>query len=119
MDNITLGQISSAILFIVSLIGGISALCIYMKKIFNELTKELRDEIKEVAVGNLRNFMARCLDDVERGEKLGYTTNLRFWDCYDTYINKYKENSYFHARVERDIKEGLLIPGEGITIKKD
>lgn len=66
----------------------------------NEKLNEIQDSINQVDVTNIKNFLVKCLDEVEAGEILGKTTEERFWEAYDLYSNKYKQNSYIHKRVQ-------------------
>lgn len=68
----------------------------------------IKQELKDSRVDNLKNFIVRCLDDMDKGNSLGTTTKERLYESLDLYSNKFKQNSYVHARVEKLEKEGKL-----------
>lgn len=119
IQNITLEQISVAILFIVGLIGGVK----YLKtEIINFLDKlldskfqttnskidDLAKSLRDLDVQTTRNFLVRYLADVERGQSTFETEKEQFWKEYDHYIKELKENSFIKKWVERLEEEGKL-----------
>lgn len=121
MKNLTLEQISIAILFIVGLIGGIK----YLKKeIKDALSEMLKDQFKEVntkldgmqaKVDKIdeqacKNFLVRYLADIERGVLIYDSERSRFWEEYDHYVdpNEIDGNSYIKQWVARLKEEGKL-----------
>ena len=103
---------------IVAIISAVSVIATTTIQTINAVRKDsihskldnITKQIDKVAVDNLKNFMSRCLDDVEQGNKLGATTLQRFWESYDKYTNEYKQNSYIHARVDEALDKGFLKP---------
>ena len=119
IENLTLGQFSVIIVFIVGLIGGIK----YLKKELKDaLTEMLKDQFKEVntkldglqeSLTNVdtqacKNFLVRFLADVERGEAVFDDEKRRFWEEYDHYVKDLNENSYVKEWTNKLIGEGKL-----------
>lgn len=119
IQNITLDQISVAILFIVGLIGGVK----YLKKEITDFLDKLLDSkfqttngkidglaksLRDLDVQTTRNFLVRYLADVERGQSTFETEKEQFWKEYDHYIKDLKENSFIKKWVERLEEEGKL-----------
>lgn len=123
LQDLTLEEISLAILFIVGLIGGITylknairdAIIAAIKKFlddqFKGINKKLDDvqgSIDKLDVYTTKNFLVRFLADVEREDYIYEQEKLRFWEEYDHYKDDLKENSYIKEWVERLKKEGKL-----------
>ena len=118
IEKLTIADISTAIAFIVSIIGGIG----YLKKnlhvwIANALDGQLKNIDKEVKglsdrmdkVDNesCKNFLVRCLADFEKGDQISEIERERFWEQYEHY-QKIGGNSYITRKVEQLKGEGLL-----------
>lgn len=119
IQNLTLEQISAALLFIVALIGGVKYLKKELVNFLNNLLdskfKTTNGKIDDVAtalrtldVQTTRNFLVRYLADVERGQYVYDTEKEQFWKEYDHYIKELKENSFIKKWVERLEDEGKL-----------
>ncbi len=112
MENITLGQISAVILFIVGFIGGVIALLTYVKKGLRGALKEdfdsIRSDIREIGISDCMNFLISCYAKIESGQTLDETEKQRYGDLYDKYTNEYHKNSYIHAKHEKLMREGKL-----------
>lgn len=112
MENINLGQISVALLFIYALIDVIDKLHNKFKNPLKTIIKQeiepLKIQMTKDRIDNLKNFIVKCLDDLEIGEDLGETTKERLGEALDTYSNELKQNSYIHKRVVKLEKEGKL-----------
>ena len=119
IQDLTLEQISIAILFIVGLIGGIT----YLKNVIRDGLKKLLEDqfevvntklddmektIKKLDVQTSKNFLIRYLADIERGEYIYESEKHRFWDEYKHYKDDLKENAYITEWVDRLKKEGKL-----------
>ena len=119
IQNLTLEQISIAVLFIVGLIGGVR----YLKKAVRDFLKKLLEDqfeivntkldemeisIKKLDVQTSKNFLIRYLADIERGENIYESEKQRFWDEYKHYKDDLKENAYITEWVDRLKKEGKL-----------
>ena len=118
MENITLGQIAAGIGILTVIVGGYVKLYTMIKdklgEIVGEALKPLNDSILEinqrldvVDMESCKNFLVRCIADVERGETMSETEAERFWEQYDYYI-KSGRNTYVKNKVEKLQKEGRL-----------
>lgn len=118
MENITLGQISIAIAFIVTFIGGVKYILNDMNKVVEKalkptngkidgLEKTLKDEISKSDMNATKNFLVARISDLKAGVKLDDITLERFWEQYEHYINL-GGNSYIKNEVEKLKKEGVL-----------
>ena len=119
IQDLTLGQISVGILFIVGLIGGIKylkdgikdAIEKFLEKQFktvNDKLDEVNDAIKTLDKQSTKNFLVRYLADIERGDTLYHAEKERFWEAYDHYDKELKENSFIKKWVENLEREGKL-----------
>lgn len=118
MGDITLQMIVDGAEWLAVVIGSFLAMYKLLKKcldsIFKKQLEGIRTEIKDLAdkVGtsdmeSCKNFLVRCLADVERGEAMSETEKERFWEQYDHYI-KNDGNSYIREKVEKLRKEGKI-----------
>lgn len=119
MEEITLGQISSIILFLGTFLGGIGLLLNYIKKWLKTAFKEefdsikknisdLKKDIDDIGISDCKNFLISCYAKIETGQELDETEKERYSECYDLYINKYHKNSYIHAKHEKLKREGKI-----------
>lgn len=123
IQDITLEQISVAILFIVGLIGGVK----YLKKEIKEGIEEflnkaldsrfetvnsklddLQESIDDLDVYTSKNFLVRFLADVEREDIIYDAEHQRFWEEYDHYTDDLKKNSYIKEWVKNLQDAGKL-----------
>ena len=118
IETITLGNISLAITFIVSLIGGIGYLKKNLKhwiaKALEEQLQAIDGEIKgltsrldKVGMESCKNFIVRCLADFDHGDQISETELERFWEQYD-YYSKAGGNSYITQKVKKLEAEGKI-----------
>lgn len=118
MENITLGQISTFIGFLVVLIGSILSLLKYaksglksaLKDEFEPIKKELGNLDKKITLNTLnqdKNFLTKCFDDLERGVVLSDTTKERIFECMKDYKGN-GGNSYIQHRFDSLKKEGKI-----------
>lgn len=119
MENVTLGQINTIILFLGGFIGGIIVLVVYFKKGLKSALKEdfdgirkdindLKEDINEIGISDCKNFLINCFAKIEAGQELDETEKERYSECYDLYTNKYHKNSFIHTKHEKLVKEGKL-----------
>lgn len=119
IQDLTLEQISIAVLFIVGLIGGVrylrNAIRDFLKKLLEDQFKivntkldEMERSIKNLDIQTCNNFLIRYLADIERGEYIYESEKQRFWDEYKHYKDDLKENAYITEWVDRLKKEGKL-----------
>jgi hypothetical protein len=106
MENITLGQISDAVIFLAALAGGIGALYgLLMKGIKTQLApinKELHNEKMSRLKSDLTTFMYLAETGVISNEQ-----RILAHEEYDIYIEN-KGNSYIHDKFESLHKEGKI-----------
>lgn len=120
MSNITLGNLSSEILFLVTLIGGIIALVVYIKKalnvviqeqvkpinegieaklvIINNDIKDIKSSIYELGINDCKNFLTIEFARLLRGEELSSDEIRWIYHNYEKYTNVYGQNSYIHEQ---------------------
>ena len=119
MQDLTLEQISMAVLFIVGLIGGVKYLKNTIRdgikklledqfKIVNNKLDSMKKAINVLDVQTTKNFLVRYLADIEREDIIYDSEKQRFWEEYDHYINDLGENSYIKEWVEKLKEEGKL-----------
>ena len=119
IQNLTLEEVSAALLFIVALIGGVKylkkELINFLNNLLDSKFKTTNSKIDDVAtalrtldVQTTRNFLVRYLADIERGQFIYDTEKEQFWKEYDHYIDELKENSFIKKWVERLEDEGKL-----------
>jgi len=119
IQDLTLEQISIAVVFIVGLIGGVrylrNAIRDFLKKLLEDQFKivntkldGMEQTIKKLDVQTCKNFLIRYLADIERGENIYESEKQRFWDEYKHYKDDLKENAYIKEWVDRLKKEGKL-----------
>ena len=114
MENITLGQIAAGIAIIAAIVGGYKALQKNIREgiqqIVAEALKPVTDSINQinsrldkVDMESTKNFLVRCLSDVEKGERMTETEAERFWEQYEHYTAA-GGNTYIKNKVE-DLRE--------------
>lgn len=125
MENLTLGQLSAGVIFIVALIAGVQNLKKNIKTWIEESLKTRFDAIDKqnekilakiddvdtrldkVDMENCKNYLVTFLAEVRRGEVKDPTEVQRFWEEYDHYISK-GGNSYVREGVEELKAKGYL-----------
>ena len=106
MDNVTLGQISNIMLWVIGF--GTATLTIVgaVKKAIASAFRPIDKKIDNVDLNATKNFLVRSLADVER-HGIDQVTKLRFYEQYEHY-QKLGGNSYIKDEIERLKKEGKL-----------
>lgn len=118
MEDITIGQIGAALTFIVGFLGGIMYLKNALRGILSSVVKQeleplrkqvddMQQKIDRVDMESCKNFLVRCISELERGEVISETERERFGEQYDHYIDK-GHNSYIKSKVEQLKKQGKL-----------
>lgn len=100
MENITLGDLSSWVGFLVGLAGGVTAIVSLVKKAVAKLLVPL-------AMDNAKNYIVPFLARLERGEPVDSIELERFHEEYKYYLD-HDGNSFIKDRVERLKKDGKL-----------
>lgn len=117
MENLTLGQIGSAIAFVVALISGVGYISSRTKKFismamsdqmhgidkrFDDIDSKmdsLSATLSVVDMESCKNYLVSFLSEVERGQTIDEIEKERFWEQYEHY-KKIGGNSYLQRRVE-------------------
>lgn len=112
IQNLTLDEISVAVLFAAGLIGGIKYLKDTIKeaieKILEDQFKGINEKLNTLDIQMTKNFLVRYLADVERENVIYDAENRRFWEEYDHYKDDLKQNSYVKKWVQDLEAEGKL-----------
>ena len=98
MEKLTLGEILTALTFLVSFIGALSYLSNVLKKQVDKTLKPIQDSIKDLDVSQCKNFLVRFLADIEQGNPIDEVEKERAYEIYDHYTNDLNQNSYIHKR---------------------
>lgn len=98
MENITIGQISAILTFLVTFLGSIIYLSKFIKKMLDKAFSPINEKIDILDVNQCKNFLVRFLADVEQGNELDEVEIERAYEIYDHYTNDLKGNSYIHRR---------------------
>lgn len=106
-ENITLGNISAFLVFLVGLISGVEFLLVRLRKLFDKKLEPLNTKLVEIGLSSDKNYLVRFLADVEQGNPVDETEIQRFYEIYSHYI-KDGGNSYVKHKVEKLQKEGKL-----------
>ena len=69
---------------------------------------EIRNDIRLLDKATCKNFLARCLADFEKGNKMSDVEIERFWEQYHHYTQELKENTYIKEWTERLKKESKI-----------
>ena len=118
MEQLTIGQISMVIAFIVALWKGLDFIA---DKGRNSIKKQLAEALKptnekidkldkkldDVDSNSTKNFLVSCIDDIKNRENHDPIVMERFWEQYEHYINL-GGNSYIKNEVEKLKKEGKI-----------
>ena len=108
MENITLGQINS---FLVYLVGFGGVIFTVYKTITSGLKKGFKpiyEKIDKVDKNATMNYLVRCMEDIDKEGKIEGVSRLRFMEQLQHYTDELKGNSYILHEVDRLKKEGKL-----------
>ena len=119
MQQITLGQVGSAILWLAGIAGGSLVLYRYLRdtikrmlreefRIINEKIDAVDVKVSRVDKETCKNFLVRCLADFEKGTSLSDVEAQRFWEQYGHYVKDLDGNTYIREWTERLKKEGKI-----------
>lgn len=100
MEHITLGDISSVVLFVVALIGGIEFLIVRIKKILDKQLEPIKTQMQDNAITSIKSDLINYLSLAEKDMLIGKQKEM-FYELYDIYTKKYHQNSYVHSEYER------------------
>ena len=129
LENITLADVSNLLQWAAGLAIAVGALYKGLKHWLNGMFKEqmenfdkqmkelsdkvdgvdktLSDRIDKSDMESCKNFLVRCIADLERGEAMSETEKERFKEQFDHYKEN-NGNSYIKDKVERLKAEGAL-----------
>lgn len=118
MEQITVGQVSIAVAFIVALWKGFDFILDKSKASFKKQVEEalkptndkidnLDKKLDSVDLNSTKNFLVSCMDDIKTRTEHDPIVMERFWEQYEHYI-KLGGNSYIKNEVEKLKKEGKL-----------
>ena len=112
IGNLTLDNITADLAIILALIAGFGTLYVKLRNFLEVVIKKqlepLSDYLKKIDKETCKNFLVRCIADVERGDEMSETEKERFYEQYKHYTEDLKENHYIKAKVEKLIAEGKL-----------
>lgn len=106
MENITLGQISDAVIFIVALIGGIGALYGLLMKGIKTQLEPINEELHNEKMSRLKSDLTTFMYLAETGV-ISNEQRILAHEEYDIYVEN-KGNSYIHDKFESLHKEGKI-----------
>lgn len=106
MNDITLGQISNLMVWVIGFGGSTVAIITAVKKAIASAFKPINKKIDDVDLNATKNFLVRCLADIEK-HGIDDVTKMRFYEQLEHY-EKMGGNSYIKSEVERLKKEGKL-----------
>ena len=111
MENVTLGQISAAVLFLTALIGGIILMVKWIRsvivKVMQEELEPMKKQLMAVDLENCKNYLVMYLASVDRGEPKDPIEEERFYEELEHY-QKNGGNSYIKTKVEQMKLAGKL-----------
>lgn len=108
MGDITLNQIKDIVLWLTAFGGGITILVKTVKNTISKAFKPIEDKIDKVDKNSTMNYLVRCMDDIDKGQKVDGVVRKRFIDQYEHYIHDLKGNSYVVEEYERLKRENKL-----------
>lgn len=118
MQNITLGQIATAVAFFVALITGVGYLLKQVKtgiqsalktefKPINDKLSSIEARLDSVDMESTKNYLVSVISDVDKGIAMGEVEKERFYEQYQHYT-KIGGNSYIKKKVDQLEKEGRI-----------
>lgn len=118
MENLTFGDVSSALTLLVAFIGSVAflnkKLKVWLTKAlddqFQAIDKEmksLQEQMTKVDMESCKNFLVKVISDIDNGDQIGDTELERFWEQYE-YYKSLGGNTYISKKVEKLEHEGRL-----------
>lgn len=107
MENITIGQVTTSLAFLVSFIGSIIALLKYAKKIFNNAIKPINEKLMSLETSSIKTNLVDFINDMEHDVPKSQIQKLNAHELYDRYT-ELGGNSYVHEHWEKLVKEGKI-----------
>lgn len=118
MENLTFGDVSSALTLLVAFVGSVAFLHKKLKKwiaqslddqfqAIDAEMKSLQERMDKVDMESCKNFLVRVISDIDNDQKIGETELERFWEQYE-YYKSLGGNTYISKKVEKLEHEGRL-----------
>ena len=118
MENISLGQITAFITFIVAVIGAITSLIAFSKTFVAKILKPINQKIEQfekiatkgrnnIELELIKIILANFINDMESGLPKSDIQKKNAYELYDRY-QTLGGNSYIHDCWEKLIKEGKI-----------
>jgi len=108
VENITLGQISNLLVWIITFFGAVGTIAttiiVFLNKIIKKQLKPINEKIDKLDLNDCKNFLVRFLADVERGQAMDDVELKRAHDVYDHYRDDLHANSYIKDKWEKLMK---------------
>lgn len=100
MNDITLGQISDTLIWIVAFCGAITTITLTINKVIEKQLQPLSHKIDKLDINQCRNYLVDFLADIEQGINKDETQIKRAYEVYDHYC-ELGGNSYIHDKWEK------------------
>ena len=118
MENLTFGDVSSALTLLACFIGSVTVLHKKLKKwlsdlledqfdVINKEIQSLQSRLDNVDMESCKNFLVRCIADFENGENISETELERFWEQYE-YYSTHGGNTYIAKKVQKLEQDGKI-----------
>lgn len=118
MEQITLGQIASAVALLAGLVTGGGIIIKQIKKALDDTLKDkfngvdlrldsIEKQMKNTELLTMKTFLMQEMRAIEHGEKLDEYERIFFLDEYEQYIAM-GQNSYIRSKYESLRERGLL-----------
>ena len=104
MENITLKQLSSLLLFVIEFVGSIVTIVVVIKKSLNKQLEPITTKIDKLDTNQCRNYLVEFLADIEHGVVKDETQIKRAYEVYDHYTKDLHVNSYIHDKWNKLMK---------------
>lgn len=118
IENITIGQISVAIAFIVAFVGGVKYILSDIKKIMDKSLKPTNDkidaletnltkQIKNTDLNATKNFLVARIEELKNNDDIADSTRQRVYEEYSHYL-ELGGNGFIQAEIDALKREGKL-----------
>ena len=101
MTDLSIKELCTALIFLGSLIGALSAIGALFTKMLKKVLEPVQKQLRKIDVSNSRIFLVGFLCDLEQGVEKDEVQWKLAHEIYDHYTDDLKENSYVHDKWER------------------